>query len=292
MITVLVLLAMVTVAYIFVQQQSAKGGDGPDSSAWEAAVANEKSEVGRILLRVARPVANIPSIYDTAKSPQYRALHAKILSSGTYGGSMEIFMAVQAIAAFVALCGLVAGIVSGVSGLTLAALLLGSAAVAALPYNTVQKKAKKREEAVADELPLFAELLLMPLESGMTPMSALAFTAERLEGPVAQEVRNLRTVINSRSMSEPQAFQLAASRLGTPEANAFFTALMQAHLEGAKVIRNLQSQAEALRVTAFQRQRADLKKLPVKLVLIFAVHLLPMLFVAALLPTFFSLSQI
>lgn len=293
MYVVLAVLILTTAWYMITQYLTDPSRrDSKNDAAWERAVQNEKSQVGRILLKVSRPVANIPQIYEAGTSPQYKALHAKVMSSGAFAGNLEVFLATQATAAFVGFGILMVTVVSGAGGSLLFAGLLGGLGIAALPYNVVSKKAAARERAVAEELPDFAELLLMPLESGMTPMAALAFTAERLNGPVAQEVRNLRTVINSRSMTEAQAFQLAASRLGTPEANAFFTALMQAHLEGAKVIRNLQSQAEALRVTAHQRKREEMKKLPVKLVIIFAMHLLPVLFVAALLPTFFALTRI
>lgn len=293
LITVLVVLGMLTLGAAYV---SAKGKDGqvtPGSNvAWENAIANEKSQVGQILLRTARPLAKIPQIHDASTSPQYRGLQNKLLGSGTYGGSVEVFLSVQALAVFVSLLVLAALFTSQVSGLVLFAGIILAVAFAALPWNLVSQKAKAREKAVAEGLPMFAELLLMPLESGMTVMSALAFTADRQTGPVAEEVRNLRTVINSRAMDEAEAFKLAAARLGTPAAMSFFTALMQAHLEGAKVIQNLQSQAQALRDEAHQRSRGELKKLPVKLVIIIALHLLPVLFVAALLPTFISLGSL
>jgi Flp pilus assembly protein TadB len=292
-ILILVILALSTALAVFLKATAANSTRDPAVDAsWQAAVANERSQIGRILLRVSRPMANIPQIYEAHHSQMYRALYNRIMASGTYGGSLEVYLAVQAMCAFIGATCLVGAVLSGQTGLTLTVVAVLGVGVTAFPYNVVAKKAKDRLGAVEEELPVFAELLLMPLESGMTPMAALAFTAERLNGPVAEEVRNLRTVINSRAMSEPEAFRLAAARLGTAEASAFFTALMQAHLEGAKVIRNLQAQAESLRVAAHQKRRAAMKRLPMKIVLIMAAHMLPVLFVAALLPTFASMAQI
>ena len=93
-------------------------------------------------------------------------------------------------------------------------------------------------------------------------------------------------------MTDAQAFQLTGIRLGTPEAQAFFTALMQSHIDGAKVAKNLAAQAEALRLSAHQRSRSDVKKLPVKLVLILGIHIITTLFVIILVPVLISLGNI
>jgi hypothetical protein len=164
--------------------------------------------------------------------------------------------------------------------------------VAAFPYNVVKKKADDRTAAVEQELPDFAELLIMLLESGLSPLPALTFTAARFHGPVAQEVLNLRTTINSHSMPEAEAFQLAGARLGTPEAASFFTALAQAYIDGVRVMDNIKRQAAALRQSAHQKRREQMKKLPQKVVFIMALHLLPLLFIVALVPTFFALTKI
>ena len=66
--------------------------------------------------------------------------------------------------------------------------------------------------------------------------------------------------------------------------------LRGAELEGAKILDSLASQAKSLREHAFQMQRAEVKKLPVSMVVMFGMHLLPFLFVVALYPTLVSLS--
>jgi pilus assembly protein TadC len=291
-ITVLTVLGLIT-GLVFMIEAAKKNStrDENADSAWEAALYTEGSQVGKILLRVSRPMSNLPQIYNAHHGPTYRGLYNKVLASGTYGGSLEVYLAVQSMAAFIGMVTIIGAVLSGQRGMDLMAFTGLGIGIAALPYNQIAKKAKARLEAVEAEMPVFAELVLMPLEAGMTPLSAMNFTSHKLDGPVAQEVRNLQTVIDSRAMDEAQAFQLAAARLGTPEANQFMTALMQAHLDGAKVLRNLQSQAEALRMAAHQRRRENMKKLPVKLVMIFSLHLIPALFVVTLVPTFTAMAN-
>jgi Flp pilus assembly protein TadB len=164
--------------------------------------------------------------------------------------------------------------------------------IALYPYNIRDKREKAREKAVNDTLADFAELLLMPLSAGMSPLTAMAFAAERMTGPVAEEVRNLRSIIDARVMDEATAFRLAGARLGGTDAAAFFNALMQAHLEGGKLVETLTAQASALRKSAHQRARTENRKLPVRLVVIMAVFLLPMLFILAFIPVIYNIGHI
>lgn len=263
------------------------------SKAWEAAAASEESQVGRILLNVSRPMATVPAIHSAAASPMYRNLQERLLGAGNiFGSSVEVFLSVQALCLFLGAVTLVAALSAGLSGILLMAAAAFGIGITAYPWNTVSKKATKRLDAVNRGLPEFAELLQMPLSAGMGVLQSLSFTAERLTGPVAEEVRVLLSNISSKSMNEAQAFRLAGVRLGTPESQAFFTALMQAHIEGARVAQNLASQAEALRLSAHQRARSEVKKLPVKLVIILGLHIITALFIIILIPVFVSLGGI
>lgn len=255
---------------------------------WKTAIATENSAIGRILLNVSRPVSRIPALYDQVPTRQYKALQSKLLAADVFNSDIEVFIAVQAGAAIVGVAAFICAVLMkswlglGVGGF--------GAAIALYPYNIISKKAKAKDLAVSQGLPEFAELLQMPLSAGMGILPALKFTASRLEGPVADEVRNLDTILSTNRTQEAQAFVYAGERLGTPEAKAFFGALLQAQVEGSKIIENLASQAQSLRVAAFQRQRAEIKKLPVRMVVMFGLHLLPLLFVVALIPTVYALA--
>ena len=174
------------------------------------------------------------------------------------------------------------------------------------PLNEVNSKAVKRGDAISDELPDFAELLVMVLPAMSVPQS-LAFTAEHTSGIVSSEMRELVRTLSSRSMPEDEAFSLTAERLGTDDGRQFVDALRDAYLEGTKVVENILSQAETMRRVSFQRQRAAAKKLPmkltleqaiayidedelVKLTIMFAVHFMPLLFALAFLPVVFGLA--
>lgn len=243
------------------------------------------------LLSISQPLAKSDAVQQARSSSFGRHIHELLLAAGgnVLGGSTEVFFATQLVATLVA-GGLVMatffGVMSPLIGLTVAAMAIY------YPYNKVKHAATTRRDEVTEQLPEFADLLQMPLTAGNPVLSSLKFTADRTEGPVSQEVQRMLKAIRSRRMTEAEAFEYAAKRLGTPEARSFFTALLQAQLEGSRVIDNLKGQAEALRTVQYQRKRSEAKKMPVKLILMMAMHFLPLLFIVALIPAMVGLTQI
>lgn len=291
MIALLIILAAAAVYAAF----SARQPELTDErrAVWQRAVDQEASAVGRILVRVSRPMMSSRLVADTAASPAYRAISQRLSSSqGAFAGSVEVFLAVQAFCVFLSMVIVATSIILRPDTWIFIALLVFAAALTAYPFNVLKSKSSKLAEAVSTGLPEFAELLQMPLSTGMGVLPALTFTSERLSGPVAAEVRRMLQVINSRSLPEADAFRLAAARLGTPEAQAFFNSCMQAHLEGTGLMGTLGRQAEALRFSAYQAARAKAKRLPVSLVLIMALHFIPTLLVIVLIPGAISLGSV
>ncbi len=264
--------------------------DIASKQAWERARAGEPSSVGKALIGAGQRVSQSNLVQRESASNAYRSLQRKLLIADIYGSSVEVFLSVQIAALFVAgmmLAG--TAFLAGDSGaIPVAAGIVTASAVAALPWNNVSKRAKARQAAVLETLPDFAELLQMSLVSGMGVLPALVFTAERISGPVSDEVLSMTRFIENNPMLEAEAFVMTGERLGTPEAKAFFAALMQSQIDGSRVSATLARQAEALRKKSYERARAEAKKLPVKLVLMMGLHFLPLLFVLALLPVFLS----
>ena len=281
---------------IYLAVASFGAGHEADSGTWDEASVATKSQVDRILMRAARPLVRSRLVNgfltgDTRTSPMYRSLELKLSGSGTFGRSVEVFIAYQVFCAIVAAAVLLAGLATGAYGLILILVVLIAFIFAAYPYSTLSTAYKKRTDAVTRQLPDFAELLLMPLGSGMGVVPAIDFTANHTSGPVTDEAQLMLQRIRYRQ-SEADAFLDAGRRLGTPEAQAFFAACMQAHLEGSKLVENLQMQAEYLRNISYQKGREQAKKLPIKLVLIMGAHLIPALLLVSLLPAALNLTRL
>jgi Flp pilus assembly protein TadB len=259
---------------------------------WERAAGGGDITSNPALLKIARPFASLPAVYDE-NSALYRAVQERLVAAGgLFGGSAEVFLAVQSV-------GVVAGLVALLLALgDLIPLLLAipfTLIVLVGPYTVLDSRSKRRTVAVTKALPEYAELLQIPIGAGKGVLQSLTFlsspdsTQRRVNNIVSDEVAAMLANIKTRAVSEEEAFVLAGERLATPEAKVFFNTLLQAHLRGAQLADNIAKQAASLRVTEFQRQRADAKRMPVKLVVVFAVFFLPFLFTIVLLPVVFSL---
>jgi Flp pilus assembly protein TadB len=250
------------------------------------AVAQEKDNfAGRLLVSAGSRFSGLPYTNIDEESPGYRSLRYKIASSGgLFANSVTVFLSTQVAAALISMLVLAVAVFSGLPGIVLFALVAFAFAFTLYPYQRLSGTAKKRTAQVNQDLPAFAELLLMPLSGGFGIISALEFASERSDNIVAREVRVLIKAFASRSVSEEQAFEEAGARLGTPGAVAFFNTLAQSYFEGAQAVSAIRGQAEQLRKIAFQDTRAKLKSLPTQLVIVIGIHLMPTLFLVILVP--------
>lgn len=288
MIVPIIILVLMASALIALSKPAmAARGSQPrvDDATWAAAQAGDNSALGRMLLNVAKPVSNAVDL--NPQTAVYRALHTKIAATGggLYAGSVEVFASVQVAAILIGVAALAVAGITGADRAGLAMAGLFAVVVAAWPYNRVHEVGTKRLEEVREQLPEFAELLLMPVTSGYGIIPALDFTATRQQGVVADEVRTMLGLLSSRAGSEAQIFEQTGQRLAEPAAVTFFNTLYQSYTDGVKVADALRAQAAQLRHQQHQRKRAVLKKLPNKLVFVIALHLLPFLFVVTLLPS-------
>lgn len=267
-----------------------KSPSANDVSAWDE-YENDGEQLDKVLARASRNLAGTVLVRTGSGGTATRTLEALLRSGRTFGGSLEVFLSV-----------VVATLIGSASLLLLAlglnfrgvALLLTAGfalLLAAYPWNKAFTEAKSRTAAINAALPDFIELLVMVLPT-TSPLPALAFTAERARGPVAVEILALVQTISSRGVaSDLEAFEIASNRLGTPEARTFITTLRNAYIEGTPVTESLVQQAEALRRALFQRQRARAKRMPTTLVIVFAIHFMPLLIILALLPIIVGLGQ-
>lgn len=291
---ILLVLLAVLIGYTLIRPDGeSREGLTADQAAWDRAASSEEDLVGRILVGVSRPLAETKAVRDAAASPQWRWLDQKLgAAGGVFGSSVEVFLCVQLAALILAGAMIVLLLAFQAEGGPLLAGGLFAISLAVYPYNILTSRGKKRARLINRELPDFAELLQMPLNSGFGIIPALNFTAKDGEGPVSVEVRAMLAKMRAKPGNDAGAFTEAGRNLGTPEAMSFFNALAQAHIEGAKVARNLAAQAAALRVAAYEQSRADNLKLPTKLIVVCGLHLMPMLLVVALLPAIAALKDL
>ncbi|MFM7088866.1 MAG: hypothetical protein ACKOW9_05055 [Candidatus Paceibacterota bacterium] len=253
-----------------------------DEELWERYY-SEADDLGRILGKAAKPLAKTSAVKKSIDSASFRFLDSRLRLGGAFAGSMEIFVSMQLFTVIIGAGFLFVVLLQPLPWFFSVPLIGLSVILPIWPFNEVVKKAAEKSAIINEELPDFAELLAMVLPSMSVPQ-AVAFTTEHSEGLVSFEMRELIRTLSSRTLTENEAFDLTAARLGTDDGKRFVDALREAYTEGNRVVETISGQAETMRKVSFQRQRASVKKLPIKLTFIFALHFMPMLFALAFLP--------
>ena len=241
---------------------------------------------------VAKTLYNTSSLQEVSKSQFFSGIREKVVASGAYGGSFESYLSMQFASMLIGSAMLLFVALGALDGILKIVALLFSVAVMGIPYNKATKNASIKAERTAAELPEFVEMLQIPLASGMSVEQALRFTIRFIDGPVSAEVQWLLDTMQSGTMNDGDAFVEAGRRLGTSEATAFFSTLGQSHIEGTRVSSTLEKQAESLRSQYHQVRRARIKKMPVTLIVAFAIHFLPFLFALVIVPLLAGLQSL
>ncbi len=257
---------------------------------WEGYLNRKLESTERLLGSAARPFSRSGAVARLAESDRTpESIKRDLELGGAFNGNLRIFYSMQLAAMVVGASMLAFSFVDGLGGFYRFMLVGVGLIIAYWPLNKIKSSAERKRVTIIEELPEFADLLLMVLSS-MSVLQALNFTAERSKGSVATELKELVRTISGRSMPEEQAFALTAARLGTAEGREFVAALQSSYLDGTTAVENIRSQVENLQNIRFQHQRAKAKRLPVSLVVTFAMHFLPLLFILAFLPVITSLS--
>lgn len=238
---------------------------------------------------VARQIASTRSIKEAASSRALSGLRDKVVASGAFGGSFEAYLSTQLASMLIGGAVFLVVALGPFEGLWRLGILLLGFGIAVMPYNTATKNAGTKAAKTSAELPEFVQMLQIPLASGMSVEQALKFTTRFHHGVVAAEVNWLLDVLQSGTMNDSEAFVEAGRRLGTSEATAFFSTLGQAHIEGTRVSDTLAKQAESLRTQYHQIRRAKVKKMPITLIVAFAIHFMPLLFALVIVPMMLGL---
>lgn len=175
-------------------------------------------------------------------------------------------------------CGL-AGAALGViiawgSSLVFLAAPVLAAAGAESPFRLLALRASRRREIVVRELPDVLDLLAICVGNGMAIDPALRLATSRFPGVVAQEFALLFAQLDL-GARRADAYRDLGDRLGTPEAHALATSLIQAEEFGLPLGPTLAEQAEVLRSAREQLVRTRAQKAAPRVQLVVALVMVP-----------------
>jgi tight adherence protein C len=152
-----------------------------------------------------------------------------------------------------------------------------------LPFYWLRNRVNRRKLAIWKRLPDAFDLITVSVEAGLGLDAALRHVAEKLRGPLADEIAQmLREVGMGRPRRE--ALEDMAARCDVPEVTTFVNAVIQAEQLGTSLGRVLRAQALSLRVKRRQRAQEIARKAPVKMVFPLVLFIMPTFFIVTVGP--------
>ena len=215
----------------------------------------------------------------------------KLMAAGMRKTSPMGFIASKGILAIGgALMGLLLGAAFAPKYTLLLFLFMGVAGFAA-PGIYVNGKARKRQAAVAAELPDALDLLAVSVEAGLGFDGAVQKLTEHMDGPLIDE---FDLALGEMRIGEgrQEALKKISERSASPEMASFVRAIIQADQLGISLGRILKVQAGDTRLKRQLLAEEKAMKAPIKMLFPTVVFIFPAMFLVVLGPAFLNLSKL
>ncbi len=150
-----------------------------------------------------------------------------------------------------------------------------------LPKFVLERKATTRLQEIDREMPELVDLLVTTVEAGVGFASALQLVAQRVEGPLGQELR-LALQEQSMGMTIEDALRHMLSRVDSASVRAFVQAILQGQTLGVSIGKILRDLAVDMRKRRRQQAEERAQKAPTKILFPLVILILPALLIVAL----------
>jgi tight adherence protein C len=156
------------------------------------------------------------------------------------------------------------------------------------PVTIVRRRARTRLEHIDRELPELVDLLVVSVESGLGLSSAMKLAAERVQGPLGDE---MRLAMQEQTMGLPTDQVLAniLTRSDTPAMRSFVRSVRQGESLGVSIGQILRNLALEMRKRRRGAAEERAQKAPIKILFPLALLIFPALFIVLLAPAMFKL---
>jgi tight adherence protein C len=217
------------------------------------------------------------------------SLRRELVAAGIYGLAPRKFLGYRILCAL-SLPGLWLWLTSagGYSGALVAlgvpvAVLMGWTA----PMSIVRRRSRRRFEQIDYELPSLIDLLVVTVEAGLGFTGSLQLAAERLSGPLGDELR-LMLQEQSMGLSSQEALRNLLERADTPLMRSFVRSILQGETLGVSIGQIMRDLAVDMRKRRRQAAEERAQKAPIKLLFPLIFLIFPAMFVVILGPAVFS----
>ena len=156
-----------------------------------------------------------------------------------------------------------------------------------LPLRYVKMRARKRLNAIDAELPELIDLLVVTVEAGLGFVGALQLSAERLGGPLGEEIR-LTLQEQAMGLSSSEALRNMGRRVDTPGMQSFVRAVLQGETLGVPTAEIMRSLAGEMRKRRRALAEEKAQKAPIKILFPLVFLIFPAMFIVILAPAVYQ----
>jgi tight adherence protein C len=155
------------------------------------------------------------------------------------------------------------------------------------PMVILKNRGRRRTEEIDWELPELIDLLVVTVEAGLGFNSSLRTAAERLEGPLGDELR-LTLQEQSMGLSTTEALKNMLARCDSPAMRSFVRAIVQGEQLGVSIGQIMRDLALEMRKRRRQAAEEKAHKAPIKILFPLVFLIFPPMFVVLLAPAVYS----
>lgn len=159
-----------------------------------------------------------------------------------------------------------------------------------LPYTVLNTNSIKRQRLIQKTLPDLLDLLYISVEAGLGFDMALKKAAEKMPGPLSDEINKAMDDI-AKGRDRQEALRGLVRRTGVDDLNTFITAVIQSEQLGTNISSMLRVQSTVMRQKRRQRAEEIAMKIPLKMLFPLVFLLFPALFVVILGPAVLNIIE-
>jgi tight adherence protein C len=220
------------------------------------------------------------------------AIRKMLMGAGMYGVAPRRFIGYRVLAAGAAAA---TWLWLGLTGGWPPALVLLGTPIAVvvgwtLPLTLLRRRAERRLAKVDYDLPELIDLLVVTVEAGLSFSASLVVAAERLSGPLGQELR-LTLQEQAMGLATNEALQNMLDRADTPAMRSFVRSMLQGETLGVSIGKILRDLAQEMRKRRRSAAEERAQKAPVKILFPLIFMIFPAMFVILLYPAISSFLQ-
>jgi tight adherence protein C len=220
-------------------------------------------------------------------------MQRELISAGFYNIGARRFLGYRALAAVVVPVVFLwfFGVLLGASAVFVFFLMLVGVVFGWVgPSFYVHRRARERLRKIDDALPGLIDLLVVTLEAGVAFTGALRLSAERLTGPLGEEIK-LTIQEQTLGLSTLEALENWHRRCDTPSVRSFVRAMVQGDRLGVSIGQILRNQAVEMRARQKAAVEERAQKAPIKILFPLVFLIFPAMFVVILGPALLQLAK-